>query len=70
MPGESARSGGKDPGHAAGLDGAGEECGGEPVPSAGVCAAPGLLQELPRHDVSRAGSGDAVKTFFLPDVVS
>lgn len=52
MPGESARTQGEDPGHAAGLGRAGEECDGEQVTSARVCAAPGLLQELPRHDVS------------------
>lgn len=53
MPREDAHAGSKDPGLSAWLDGAGEGCGGEQVPFGGVCAAPGLLQELPRDDVSR-----------------
>lgn len=65
MPGEDALSGGKDPGLAAGLDGAGEERGGEQVPLGGVCASPGLLQELPRDDVSK-GHGEVVTPPPLP----
>lgn len=53
VPREDALGGGKDPSLAAGLDRAGEEHGREQVPLGGVCAAAGLLQELPRHDVSR-----------------
>lgn len=53
MPREDALSAGKDPRLAAGLDGAGEERGRDQVPLGGVCAAAGLLQDLPRHDVSR-----------------
>lgn len=52
MPRENPRTWGKDPGLAAGLDRAGEDCDREQITSAGVCAAPGLLQELPRNDVS------------------
>lgn len=54
MPRENAHSQDQDPGLAAGLDRAGEGCDGKQVTFAGVRAAPGLLQELPRHDVSRA----------------
>lgn len=54
VPRENARTCHKDPSVAAELDGAGEDCGGEQVTSARVCAAPGLLQELPRDDVSGA----------------
>lgn len=53
VPREDALGGGKDPGLAARLDGAGEERGREQVPLGRVCATAGLLQELPRHDVSR-----------------
>lgn len=68
MPRENARPRGKDPGLAAGLDRAEEDCDGEQVTFGRVCAAPGLLQELPRNDVSRAwGFCDPFlgQTFFL-----
>lgn len=53
MPRENAHSQDQDPGLAAGLDRAGQDCDGKQVAFARVRAAPGLLQELPRHDVSR-----------------
>lgn len=51
MPGEGARVQGQDPSHGGGPERAGKERDGKQIPSAGACAAPGLLQELPRFDV-------------------
>lgn len=54
VPRESARTRCKNSGYTASLERAGKERDREQITSERVCAAPGLLQELPCHDVSRA----------------